>query len=347
MRVLQRPSSYSGAIFSVVCVFWIFYLLRVFYDHAFTDNSGHQGDILFFALGGCLLPFLAFWRSGLSIANGTYQRVGINYGLLSLCIIIFTYRDYLLNAVGRLGLTGADALNPLQVAYLSSGVFVIALDFVIAPRDYRGGGVVQLGAAYAALGLSVIGLALGASKGAFVAVAVCIFIKFAVFLLKGSFLKGGSVALIIFSALLYGVDAFDFLGSSIVERFKDSGSQDARIDLLVAAYEAFSIKPLWGAGGILPGGGFSHNILAEAFLTTGIFGGLLFLFLNVTVCAKTLYLIYSDPKNAWIGYLFINYLIAALFSGRLHLVPQYWILFAILLLSSRVKMQRPPALAIT
>ena len=89
IRVMQKPSSYTGVIFSLVCVFWIAYLLRVVYEHAFTDIDGHQREILYFALGGALIPFLAFWKSGLSIANRHYQTVGINWGLLSLSVVFF------------------------------------------------------------------------------------------------------------------------------------------------------------------------------------------------------------------------------------------------------------------
>ena len=168
--------------------------------------------------------------------------------------------------------------------------------------------------------------------------AICIFLKFGSIILKGLYGKIAIYLLVIIMTYYFAVDTFDFLGSVIFERFDDLSSTDSRMNLLSAARDQFLSAPILGAGATLPDGGFSHNILVEAFLTTGVVGGLLFLFVNFAATIKTLYLICVDSKNAWIGYLFINYLIAALFSGALHLVLQYWILLSIVLsLSNRMK----------
>ena len=74
---------------------------------------------------------------------------------------------------------------------------------------------------------------------------------------------------------------------------------------------------------------YPHNLIVEAFMATGLLGGLIFLYLNFRVLQ--LVHLMKDTEKFWLGLLFIQFFIFSMFSGNLYTSFFYWIFLTLVL----------------
>lgn len=82
----------------------------------------------------------------------------------------------------------------------------------------------------------------------------------------------------------------------------------------------------------IPDYGYPHNLILEAFLTTGVLGGSLFVMLHILAGIKAIMIIMDENNSwGWLGLIYIQYAIGSMFSGSLYGSNIFWyLLFAIL-----------------
>ena len=106
--------------------------------------------------------------------------------------------------------------------------------------------------------------------------------------------------------------------------YLDEGS--TRGDLISAGLNEFLQSPFFGSGFLIQTspmqGSYPHNLIIEALMSTGMFGGLIFLYLIVSVFK--LILLNRNTDQEWIGILFIQFFIFGLFSGNLFTSIFFW-----------------------
>lgn len=95
-----------------------------------------------------------------------------------------------------------------------------------------------------------------------------------------------------------------------------------RTELYQSAIEKFLEHPLWGDGHALfyPDGTiwYSHNMVLDAFMGLGLFGGVLFVVVLTFVVWNSYQMIHNHYKYSWIGVLCICYVIRHMFSGTFY-----------------------------
>jgi O-antigen ligase len=76
---------------------------------------------------------------------------------------------------------------------------------------------------------------------------------------------------------------------------------------------------------------YPHNVIVEAFMATGTFGGTAFLLLVLIALYRAIRMIRLDPIMAWVPICFLQQLIGAMFSGGLYSNVPLWGMMGIML----------------
>lgn len=107
----------------------------------------------------------------------------------------------------------------------------------------------------------------------------------------------------------------------------------SRADLINKSAELFFSSDynfFLGYGVELPNYGYPHNIIVESFVSTGFFGGCLFLLICIVTFFRSLRLLLYFKQWGWLGLLFIFYFVLALISGSIYGSYFFWyLLFAV------------------
>ena len=129
-----------------------------------------------------------------------------------------------------------------------------------------------------------------------------------------------AVPLLVQQVMSRGVDLYTYFGS--VEAFTSSESSLNRAQLMRDAWHAFEAHPFLGAGLFETYlHTYPHNVVLEAFMATGVFGGTMMICLVVVSIFKAFQLMHNLPDMSWIPILYLQYLIHLMVSGCLYFDP--------------------------
>lgn len=331
--------------------FWIAYLIRIAVD---TTASAAQllrpaSDYWIWALGICLLPSLGLM--GVSTADALRKAFYLSLAILGTATALtlafgsgFVIRfDGTEVNVGRLA---TESLNPISAGHLGASLFILS-----------GWGLIH---GYSRSNLSraigVSGLAGGAallisaaSRGPVAALA-CVLLVSMVGLrfhnvLKVTFM--GVLVAVVLAMLLTSVTQFDEL--SVINRLMATASGEdmavsARQQSFAGAWNQFLSNPLLGDFLEERDSGFyPHNLPLEAFMATGLIGGLAFMAICWISLTRAYGAIRQKAAHGWVAMIFIQYLVGAQFSGSLYGSSTFWG-FAVLMMFATSRLQAAPSL---
>ena len=335
-RVIQSRPMYSGILVYAFVAFWILYLIAILIepvDELFQPKSTYLKLIV----GGILVPSTVFLFS----KTATELRVG-HRSVLCMCVIVglcsfFIYGDA--RGLGRAekGEFIGDfvTLGPLQLSYLGSVSILLGLNCLLDREVFRWQ-VVRISLAALLLIFGAFQMSIGASRGAVVAVVVVsfIFIFARVRSVKNFLGSLGGLCLLVIAGILVVVFS-ENLGSALFDRlikmlylqdtYTFGGHGIGRIYLYKAAIGQFLESPLFG-GGLSIRGIFTypHNAILEAFMATGVLGGILFTAYFFGVTRRAIFLIRHQPSLAWASILYLHYAVNIMFSSNLSSNTYFW-----------------------
>tara|TARA_B110001469_G_C9648137_1_gene328985 strand:- start:7033 stop:8022 length:990 start_codon:yes stop_codon:yes gene_type:complete len=295
-------------------------------------------------LGGCIIPSIPFLFY--------FTKKELRYGHLAIlagaCLVgLLSFALYGgASDIGRAAkgkfIGDFVTLGPLQLSYLGSVSILLCLNClfdseVIRMRILRYSVSALLG------GLGAFQLTIGASRGAVVVVLV-VFLLF-VFARLRNFRDALASLVMIFGAAVISLLVImfsDVIGSVLFERLEAllymnesyifGGHGIGRIFLYQASFQQFLDRPLFGGGLVVRGAfTYSHNFIIEAFMSTGIIGGLLFLIFYVTCVVRSIMLMRYARHLTWIAILFLHYAINVQFSSNLAGNTYFWVTSAMVL----------------
>jgi hypothetical protein len=317
------------------CLFWLLYIFRIAYSTTFS-NEVLAYDFWYYyswSIGACALPMLgiSLWSPRDADANRNFLTL---FSALSLggVLSVFGASSVELNSTnqpvetGRLQLT---ALNPILLGQLGTTLFIMAV-WALANRHRQHGRIAWV--AYGIASLIGAGLLIASnSRGPLMSAAACL-----LFITLASS-KRSRVYAILF--LIIGIVSFvpatqyleeEFGFSTYTRLFEQSQLTEEntvdRLNRFRGAIEAFSGSPVFGANLEEPThGGYPHNLFLEAFMATGAIGGT-FLFSLVACSLAYAVAVYRwVPAYGWASILFIQYLVAAQFSGAIYTATYLWV----------------------
>ncbi len=323
--------------FILFLVFWFLYTLRIAYTYMATNEivffmSNFQFSA--FAYGACFLPSIALY-SGLQ--NQEWEANNI-FNLTFMVIFIATISSIYLSfkmgleqseSVGRMS---TSVLNPITLGHTGVSLLLMSLYHLISKRQVKESNIRYI------LGVLVGILATlsAASKGPMVAFILVLFL-YAIFTLKPRkvltfFYFGVIASLFIWQSLdfleeKFGLNAFKrFEGLLGAADGKKDMSTDSRVHHIHDAWDQFLFSPLFGSGIVEKNSGYyPHNVYLESFMSIGLIGGLIFVFLVLSMVYKSIYLLKNNYELGWVGLIAIQYSIGALFSGSICTSNPAWL----------------------
>lgn len=183
-------------------------------------------------------------------------------------------------------------------------------------------------------------LAVAATRSAFVALGIVVLLYLAANFksLSNSKFAFNLVILVgvVIASAPYWINWFDL----IVKRFTygvERGST-GRDHIYPKAIELFLNNPVFGGSFVLPNEAYFHNSILDAFVSTGLFGGILFLILNFKVMKICFSWFKRDSPYIFFAVGFVITFISSLFTSNLFSNYVYWsYLLCIVVISQKIK----------
>lgn len=337
LRAIYLNLSYKtglyGTSFLIFLFFWCVYSVRIAYDTLLNKDELGFSPALYFSFA-ILLSFIttigcftkvAFWKWKYFVKVLLVLLAVLN--VLILVSVVTAPADYVIERGFRF--EGNERLNPITSGMIAA--FLLVLIFV---KVHNGEISIKTSLVFFLLAsLSIVNLVTTLSKGPI------LFAGLSLLLILFRLVKKGVLrALSIVVVGIVGVNAImSFFGigeilNLVVDRFIGIGERDEstaeRILLYSNAWKQFLAEPLTGdfleerTLRIYP-----HNMVIEALMALGVFGGLLFLIYYLMSWLRLAMVILRT--NVHIVTLIALYgFISSMISGSLSMGPEIWYCFA-------------------
>jgi hypothetical protein len=317
---------------AIILLFFFFYLLRMVIDlenyeiHRITPYP--KSYYYLYTLGITLIPGIAIML--ISVIDYDDLLNKLKRSLIIFNVIIFMFYLYTIfwerRIIYRFWLIKDDFefLNPITI-----GSYAALLLLLIHRNAFKNLHYFLL------VILCVINLLITGSKGPIVAFIIVFILTFLVnykLYLKSTFDFFIKLSIFIFLTSTLAI----FFGESMITRFinvSNDSSTQIRSNIYLNAYEQFSISPFFGSHFlVIKSKMYSHNILFDIFLTTGLFGFLLLLPIFIKLFFKFL----RDRFFSWNSLIFLFLFVLSLFSGSIYSSTELFLCFALIMKSNLV-----------
>lgn len=321
---------FSAAVLASLTL-WVMLLARLFYDTLAAPLPGELfmpvSQLLLLSIGGCFLPALAALEAPnertLDLARRSIEVLG---AIAMVAILYVGLRGVMQGSI--LYRLATPVLNPISVGHLGVSVMAVTLcGFATSGR------IARLLRTLLVV-LSVVVVVATVSRGP-IAAALVVALLLAVRPrpsnragLGGVLARLGLIGIVL-AILAAGVYYLEEAGiidvvARLSDTLQDVASQDRAL-MLVGAWQQFTENPLLGSGFVErrfmenP-----HNIIAESMMATGIIGlGLLLASISASVVAA-FRILFGPGGQAWVGLIYVQYLIHCLLSGSLLTDGPFW-----------------------
>lgn len=342
--ISKKRENNNNKIIFLILFFWFCYFLRIYYDTIInpTPMFFETYEYWIWGIGGSFIPML-----GLALVIGEERNGFLHFRTLyymfliagvSVALTASTTIDtvYGQDNSGRLNLA---ALNPISLGNVGSSLFLMSFWILFLwkrPRKFLSNVL------YAGSGLLGAFLMLASnSRGPLMGLVLAL--VFAFFAMNSS-RKFWIVLVTIIAAAAFVPAAIlidQTFNTAIYDRLIaqdqfEEGNVLGRYDLYTLAMKSFTDQPFIGTGlEVAEIGGYPHNVVIEAFIAVGLFGATAFITLLVILFCKAFHILRSDRGYGWLALLYVQYVVAAQFSGSIYgstimwtiigaLLPLYW-----------------------
>lgn len=290
--------------------------------------------IIFFYFVTMIMPSLYIRKINEEL---DYIRFSLLSGIFLCLYLFFSYKEIasgmLLAATTGGQFEGLGGIDIISYGHLGLSLIILAVYIIM----YSSKKLLPLGMLFIAVGLSA--MVLSGSRSPFVALAICLFVLLKSKYSKWYYLLIGLILVVIFANLFQeevlrfndylksmGISSFD----RVVNTFWGEGmsmadSSSGRDDIWTVGWSMFIQNPILGVSYLMPDDSYVHNIFIEQFMSLGLFGGVLFILINI----KTLYFGWKTityfPNTALVYVLFIQYLVLGCFSRTIIALGAYWL----------------------
>lgn len=310
-------------------LFWLFYSIRIIYDLLYKGINMNIdksiSDYLIYAFGVSLIPSLAIIFMNHKDLNYDWVLNWI-YRILFISLVLAILIRSSSYVTGR-SMAGIG-IGVLLYGQFGTSLCLLSL-YKLQKNSLSKNSVIHI------MGF-IIGFAtiiISASRSPFLALLVVI-IFFIIF--KYNAIKSAIIlSFMAFILYIFLSDILEFLdyifNSAFLERLNyglEQGGDSSRTILYKTSLNEFLDNPFFGNAILIQdarfAGSYPHNLIIEAFMSTGFFGGLVFLAWSIKCLVLSSKSIIRNYKNSWVGLLFLQYFIFAMFSSNLIYSYLFW-----------------------
>jgi O-antigen ligase len=310
----------------VLLFFWIALIIRIFYDtNVRFDIYLKDTSQLWFYVFGIVLPAMY------SVIK-SYRAIDLNKALkwvylgtvITLILSLFNNSALLMEASEITGRAeGNLALNTISFGHLGTMGFILSL-FLLSRQ--RVSVIKRIFIIFVMLLSFFIMLRAGSRSPVLALAVVLIFWLFA----RGkNLVLGISITAVTILLIFVFMDPIlSFMGniSPVIEaRLRASiyeGESSGRDPLYNFAFQAFLEKPLVGSQFAIfnkfGGFSYSHNIILDALMGLGLFGGLAMLYILWSGLKSTFVMIKLNDNHFWISLILIQQIVLSMLSGSIY-----------------------------
>ena len=328
-------------VFWLLAMFWSAYHFRIYYTfHVLEETASRSAtDFWIWSVGACMLPafaaYLAYHHGGL-LSAFRYFCVSVLIAIVSFLLFgdtLFVNSDGIVVDINR---WNVDALNPISMGHVGvTGVLLGACLFLTRERTR-----LHRLIAFALIGLGLYLAILANSRGPIVAGLASLSVLALARSNSRSVLALAACGLISAAAMIADVNLLA-AADGIVGRFTRirTGNDLSTIGRSIAfegALSQFLGSPIFGDGvQEKVTGYYPHNVTLEAFMATGLVGGLPYLALQVIALASALHVIRNGSGEIWVGMLAIQYMVGAQISGAIYQSSAMWASMMLVIVTAR------------
>jgi O-antigen ligase len=316
----------SHLVLKVLFLFWIALIIRIFYDTKIRIDV-HLNDTsqLWLYVFGIVLPAM------FSVIK-SYRVIDLNKALkwvylgtvLTLILSLFNNSALLMDASEITARSeGNLALNSISFGHLGTMGFILSL-FLISRQ---GVSLIKRIFIIFVMLLSFFIMLRAGSRSPVLALAVVLI--FWLFARGKNLVLGISITAVTILLIFVFMDPIlSFMGniSPVIEaRLRASiyeGESSGRDPLYNFAFQAFLEKPLVGSQFAIfnkfGGFSYSHNIILDALMGLGLFGGLAMLYILWITIRKSYLMIKLKDSNLWIALILIQQIVLSMLSGAFY-----------------------------
>lgn len=335
---LRRPhgSTLSFWLFVSAMIFWTLYALRMSYD-----TYWHSYALLFspeeywiWGVGGCLVPMVCFslMRIGWGEDAVRPYLLTLLAGLAACVMSMTSLSTFVEDASGGYdtGRAGLATLNPISLGHLGAQVILLALWRIYLAPQRNTAKVTALSIAAIAVGGFI--LLSSNSRGPFVALVGALAFALLASSTRRKYFILAMLGLFAVALPYLAVAVDNVAGTQIAERLLGQSQLDdvntqSRFALFLSANRHFLRNPLLGSGLEDPTfGGYPHNLVIEAFMATGLLGGVLFIIMLGLAAIASFRLLRVHSAYGWVSLLLVQQMVAVQFSGSLAQSTTLWAL---------------------
>ncbi len=324
------PVLFNSAVL-VTLALWALLIARMFWDTIVSPLPGElqipAGQFLLLSLGACFLPAIVALEFP-SDATLDFARRWIEIlGAIAMVAILYVgLRGVLGGAI--LYRLATPVLNPISVGHLGVSVMIVALcGFAGAGRLARTWRTLLV---VLSVGVTVATVSRGPILAGLLAVVILAFVKRRrqrlgprALLLRVGLVAAGIAG--IAAAVLYLEDTgvIDIL-ARLTDTFQDVASQE-RAQMIRGAWTQFTENPLLGSAFVeLQFMENPHNVVLESMMALGVVGlGLLLVSMAASLAAAG-DVIRTAPRHAWVGLIYLQYVVNGMLSGSLFTDTAFW-----------------------
>jgi hypothetical protein len=315
----------------VTLTLWALLIARMLWDTIVSPLPGElytpAGQLLLLSLGACFLPALVALEfpsdASLDLARRWIEVLG---AVAMVAILYVGLRGVLGGAI--LYRLATPVLNPISVGHLGVSVMIVALcGFAGASRVAKAWRALLV---LLSVGVTVATVSRGPILAGLLAVAILAFVKrrrqrlgVGRVLLRAGLVAAGLAG--VAAAVLYLEDTgvIDIL-ARLTDTFQDVASQE-RAKMIRGAWTQFTENPVLGSAFVeLQFMENPHNIVLESMMALGVLGlGLLLLSMSASLAAAG-EVIRAAPRHAWVGLIYLQYVVNGMLSGSLFTDGTFW-----------------------
>lgn len=324
---------------AIYSIFWVAYLLRMLADTSLDSIqlSKATSEYWIWAVGVCLIPSMGLMRvESSSTMPKAFYLSWIALGAAALLATFFgstfvTRLDGSQSDTGRLAL---ESLNPISTGHMAASLIILSGWYwwkVLKPHR------LLKAASVACMLVGFYLLISSASRGPLFALISVLGVLLMTFKLR-RMLKIAGATLVLLAALIpIALSYVDLETIQLAARIADSTSGEdqsvgSRQESFSGAWNQFLENPIMGdfleerSTGYYP-----HNLVLEAFMSTGVTGGIALLAVTLIATWKAFVLIREQRSYAWVGMIFIQYCVGSQMSGAIYSSATFWV-FSVLVI---------------
>lgn len=317
----------------ILFLFITIYSFRLIYDVIYNNDLTRNNDqyiLLWFGI--CLLPAFSFLYLELKKSKIYLYLSWIFLQIASFLSFFLLKPGSSINTQTRLS---GEALNPISLGHQSATLMLLSI-YIVYNYDQIISLIERILLLFSGLAGLVL-LLLSGSRAPIICSIICLVLLFLNIKVRGY--KTNKLLIVIIATvtvisfvIFYAISSGNSLFlSRILDTLNgndfDSRKFVQRPELYDTAMQLITDNPILGYALEIPKFGYPHNLILESFLTTGIFGGFLFVIIYSYTFVKALSIIFDKNNSwSWIAIIYIQYAVGIMFSGSLYGANPFWYL---------------------